>query len=384
MSIPVSFFTLFYLLAGVMSTSSWPMAQQAAPAPDMRGSEPPVGFTPDNLGINLPWLDLHTGRQAYASWLNVDYVPSLIEDDLAAISSLGIRKIRAWCTMESVFNFRDDGFVLNPRYASNLDDFLERAGKHGISVICVMGDGNAEGEPQDLDGRVRAGLVRTDEGIGIYTRAYADYLERFGRHGNVLMWEIMNEPYGALGWSERMREAGVTQHEIHRFLVAAYGTIKPLAGATPVGFSEYEEEQQPKYRIFSSPENRRALVDDCTDVYSMHIYRASASQVADFRSLEGKPKWVVELGSYNYDDPLAVGHPIPARNELYRTGENFDAVVQLSRKLLDEGFSLVMPWAFASNDGMVLHNRDGTHTLLRLPLFLKAQLARPAPSSATP
>ncbi len=353
------------------------------PAADTTWSTKPVVYTSDNFGINEPWLDLYNGKVAYNDWLNVNYNASIAESDLATIQSLGITKIRSWCQMESVFNYKNNQFVLNPRYASNLDDFLNRAEKHHISVICVMGDGHYEGEPQDLDGQLHWKLIQNPAGLAVYMNAYTAYVNRFKRHHNILMWETMNEPYGALTWSESTKQAGVTQEQIHTFLKAAYNTIKPLVGTTPVGFSDYEEEQQPQYQLFSSPAKRKALIDDCTDVYSMHIYRANASQVADFRSLTGKPKWVVELGSYNYDDPKPTEHPLPAHNELYDTDKNFDAVVQISQKLLNSGVSLVMPWAFTSNDGVVKHNPDGTYTLLKLPLFIQDQLHRSAPLSPT-
>ena len=141
-----------------------------------------------------------------------------------------------------------------------------------------------------------------------------------------------------------------------------------------MGISELEEEEQEMYQIFSDTEKRRMFIDDVTDVYSMHIYRNNASQVADFSNLTGKPKWVVELGAYNYDDPYAKEHPVPGFSELFDTNKNYNATIDISRKLLNSNFTIIMPWAFTSNNGMVRHNTNGSHELLKFAQFMKKQL----------
>lgn len=332
-----------------------------------------VVYTPDNLGISLPWLDLHNGTEEI-NWLNTKYKPKLIENDLTTIQSMGITKVRAFCQMESIFNYTNGEFVLNEEYAKNLDDFLNRAEKHGIAVICVLGDGNYDGSPKDLSGNFHWDLIQKPEGLQVYKDAYVAYIDRFSSHRNILMWDIFNEPYGSLTWSFSAKALKITPDQVHSYLLQSYKVVKPLAGNAFVGFSDIEEEQQSIYQLFSDPNKRKKLVDDCTDIYAMHIYRALASEVADFRSLNGKPKWVLELGNYNYSDPEAIEHPIPADHELYNPEENYIAVTQISRKLLNSGFTLIMPWGFASNNGMVKHNPDGSHTLLKLAQFMKDQL----------
>ncbi|MES2436783.1 MAG: cellulase family glycosylhydrolase [Patescibacteria group bacterium] len=330
-------------------------------------------YTNDNLGINLPWLDLHNGVEEY-NWLNEKYNSKLIDKDLAEIQAMGITKIRTFCQMESLFNFKDGKFELHKKYAKNLDDFLTKAEKHNISVICVMGAGNYEGEPKSLDGNFRWELIKTPAGIKVYTDAYSTYIKRFSSHKNIIMWETHNEPYGSATWSEAAKVAQVTEDQIHEYLFQSYKTIKPLVGSTYVGFSDLEEREQPKYQLFSDEAKRTRLVDDSTDVYSLHIYRNSADQVFDFSGVKNKPKWVVEYGGYNYYDPQAIEHPIAGNSELYNTEANYTSTVDISNKLVNTGFTLLMPWAFSSNSGMVVHNPDGTHTLLKLPLWMKEQI----------
>jgi hypothetical protein len=333
-----------------------------------------VSYTADSLGINLPWLDLHNGddfKLAY-NWLSASYDPTLVEADLAEIEAMGIRKIRCFCLMEWVFDLRGGAFRPNPENAQNLDDFLDRAERHSIRVISVMGDGNGDVKP--LDGKFQWSLIQDRKGRQIYADAYVAYVKRFGDHRNILMWEVNNEPYGSLTWSRAARELGVTQEQVHDYLRLSYSTLKPVAGDIPVGFSELEEREQDKYHMFGDAAKRKALIDDCTDVYSMHFYRASPDQLEDFRSLADKPKWAVELGSYNYSDPRAKGHPLPANNELYDGSKNYKAVRQLAQKLINSGFTLIMPWAFSTNPGLVTHNKNGAHTLGSLALYIKREL----------
>jgi hypothetical protein len=188
------------------------------------------------------------------------------------------------------------------------------------------------------------------------------------------MWEVANEPYGNLTWAAYPQQQKVSVDQTHRYLRTIYEAVKPLTKAH-VGFSDLHEEQQEKYRLFTNPEFRRRYIDDATDVYAMHIYRASAEQVADFSELCGKPKWCSELGSYNYVDETGAAHAgQPARGELWNERENFRAVTAILPKLLDGGFELVLPWAFTANEGMVVHRRDGSHELKALPRWMQTQL----------
>ena len=334
----------------------------------------PVEWTAETLGINLPWLDRHTGDdfRSVSNWFDSSYDSKLVAADLAAIEAMGIRRIRSFCLMEWVFAFRDGAFREVPANTRNLDDFLNRAADCGIEVIPVMSDGNSGGGPAG-DG-FNWQLIQHREGLDVYADGYAAYVARFSRHKNIGMWEIHNEPYGALTWGTVPKSLGVTQEQVHEYLRVAYTRLKPLAGTVPVGFSEMEEQQQDKYHLFGNAAKRQLLVDDCTDVYAMHIYRAWPDEVEDFRSLDGKPKWAVEVGSYNYWDPWAVHHPVVGRDELYHEDKNYRAFTRLAQKLRNSGFTLIMPWAFSSNPGLVKHNVDGSHRFGALAQYMKRAL----------
>jgi hypothetical protein len=311
-------------------------------------------------------------------WMD-DYRPELVEKDLQVIAELGVRIIRVFAPLEAVMSFEGQQFSIEPRRADHVDRFLTCAGRHKLKVILVMGDGNVNEAPRNLDGKFRWELVPSERGRNTLSAAAAAYVRRFRAHEHVLMWEVANEPYGNLTWAAEPQRRQVSLEDTHRYLHAVYQAIKPLTKAY-VGFSDLHEEQQEKYRLFTNAEFRRRYIDDATDVYAMHIYRASPDQVPDFSELRGKPKWCSELGSYNYTDETGAAHAgQPARGELWNEKENFRAVTAILPKLLDDGFDLVLPWAFTANDGMVVHRRDGSHELKSLPTWMQARL-NPVPA----
>lgn len=336
-----------------------------------------INYSTDNLGINLPWIDNHRGGDE-TNWLNINYNPDIIDSDLAVINSTGITKIRTFCQLEELYKYSNGEFLINEQYADNLDDFLNGAYKYNISVIVVMGSGGndalVEDTVEDFDGQFHWNLIQSKEGIEAYKNAYVGYINRFKSHKNILMWEIISEPYGSSVWTFNAKKLNVTQTQIHEYLSQSYLAIKPLAEDVPVGFSDYEAEDEIKFQLYSDPVQRKNLVDDSTDIYAMHIYRNNASQVANFSNLTGKPKWVTELGAINYYDPEPKYHTQGGYNELLDTEKNYIAVTNISKKLLDSGFTLIMPWGFASNNGMVQHNIDGSHTLSNLMQLIKKKI----------
>lgn len=340
------------------------------------GPDGPGPWTADNLGMNLAWLNDHEGGQQ-PNWLSVGGAEDLLAGDLQVLAALGIRKVRAFCQLESVMDYDGDRFALNAERVRRLHAFLDLAGSLDIAIIPVMADGhvNAATPTESLDGFFRWELITAPSGVDAYRRAVRAYVQEFGRHGNVLFWELHNEPYGNLTWSSWPQQLGVTRARTHTYLAAVYTEAKEVSGTVPVGFSDLEEEQQDKYRLFSVPERRAALVDDSSDVYALHIYRAHVAQLADLSAVTDRPKWCLELGSYNYVDPTGVGHAnLPAHNELLHEAPNYHAFRRLSRALRAMGFELLMPWSMASNPGMFVHEPNGRHVVKELPRWMAGQI----------
>ena len=384
------------LLGGAMAVSATGCSiggrrtsHRASPTTGLSGSPPPIDgrlpeasaagpgpWTARNLGMNLAWLNDHHGGQQ-PNWLSSGFDAELVAGDLEVLAALGIRSVRAFCPIESVMAYDGGRFTLDADRAGHLHTFLDLASALDISIIPVMADGHVDRSTpsQSLDGLFRWELITSSSGVDAYRRAVRDYVQEFGRHGNVMLWELHNEPYGNLTWSSWPTQLGITRTLTHDYLVSAYQEAKEVSGAVPVGFSDLEEEQQDKYRLFSVLDRRAAFVDDCSDVYALHIYRAHVSQLADFTDLTGKPKWCLELGSYNYADPTgAAHHGLPAHNELLHEAANYHAFRRLSRALRGMGFSLFMPWSMASNPGMFIHEPDGRHIVKDLPRWMAAEI----------
>jgi hypothetical protein len=214
-------------------------------------------------------------------------------------------------------------------------------------------------------------MIQSRQGRQRYADAHVAYVNRFAPTGNVYCWEIANEPYGNLTWATYPQSLGITKDDVHAYLQTSYEAIKRFV-VEPVGFSDLQEEEQSKYHVFSDPQFRETYVDDCTDYYSMHIYRSSAAQMGDFRELTSKPKYLSEMGHYNYKDNTGEYHAgQPANLELLSERENMGAIIDMSTKALNSGFELVLPWDVSVNPGMFLHHPDGSHTIKALPRWMQ-------------
>jgi hypothetical protein len=362
--------------------SSVPATTTTTTAPTLAGDAvvarpgPPSAWTGENLGMNLAWLNDHAGNQR-VNFLSDGWDEPLLAADLDLLVELSITKLRAFCPLEAVMAYEDGAFTLDRERADHLHWFLDEAAERGIAVYVVMGDGhvNRDVPTESLDGKFRWELVVDQAGLDVYTRAFDAYIKEFVRHTNVAFWEIHNEPYANLTWSSWPQSLGITPEATHLFLKAVYDVLKPSTGAVPVGFSDLEEEEQDKYRLYSQAFKFPTLIDDCTDVYALHIYRGEVAQLHDFTGLTGKPKWVLELGDYNYDDPTGLDHnDQPANGELYDEKANAATFRTLGEALMAMGFELFMPWSIADNQGMVEHRPDGSHTVKTLPRWMAGEI----------
>jgi hypothetical protein len=320
-------------------------------------------------------LNDHQGNQR-VNWIGDGFDLGLVTADLDVLHDLGVERIRAFCQLESVMALDGNQFVFDAARLDDLHAFLGAAAARQMHVILVMGSGDVARSPVDFDGRFRWPMIREIDGLATYRDAIHAYVGELRAHPNVLAWETFNEPYATLAASSGLKRSRIDADSVHLYLMTAYQAVKEADAARPVTFSDLEEEEQPKYRLFSDDARRRAYVDDCTDIYSMHVFRARVDQLFAWDSVVDRPKWCVELGSYNYRDRTGRDHGgQPAALELYDEDANSQAVQELGWALLTMGFSLVMPWSMADNPGMFVHNLDGTHSVGRLPRWMAERLA---------
>ena len=345
--------------------------RQVVSRPTLSWQAERVVYHPGNLGINYYAMHQHGGSDPH-HWLTTPYDVAKVEGDLALLASLGIRLLRVWAPAESVIDLSGTEATGLTPFAPNLLDFLTRCTAYRLRVLLVMADGHAhQRSSPPYDAKFMWQLIRSPEGRRRYADAYRAYVRLVAPLDNVFCWEIANEPYGNLTWALYPQLLGITMDQVHDYLLVTYHALKAIV-TQPVGFSDLEEQEQPKYRMFSDATLRQTYVDDCTDYYSMHIYRAGAHQMADFRALTAKPKYLTEVGHYNYEDPTGEFHAgQPARLELQHEQLNKQAVIELNMKALNSGFEFVMPWDMSDNPGMFIHHPDGSHTVKALPRWMQ-------------
>lgn len=321
-----------------------------------------AGYGPATLGMNYAILNNHGGTQIL-NWLGSAYDGTKADLDLAQLQGAGLTKLRAFMPIESWMDYSGGSFTLNATYKANAHDFLTKAAARGISVIVVLSRGETATTPANLDGQTRWDLFQTGAGITAYTNAMTAAVTELNTHTNILAFEMINEPYSnASGFSSIAAGLGVTQAQVQAWLSSVYMALKAVTNK-PVCFSEYEEEEQAKYQYFSNLTTKATLINPYTDIYSVHIYRPGSSYVsANFRYLTDKPLWISEVGAINYSDPTASQHPLAGNNELYNPLVDPATVRDITRKALNAGASLVMPWSMSDNASVLTHNGDGSHT----------------------
>jgi hypothetical protein len=334
-----------------------------------------------NLGLNYAWLNDHRGNQR-VNWLAEGYDVAAVEADLDMVADMGVRILRAFCPIESVFAFDGSRFLAEGAALANLRHFLAATSGRGISLIPVMADGNASAPPRSHDGKFRWQFAGTDVGLAAYRDALRRYVDEVGRRVDVVCWQTFNEPYATVAGSDHVRRLGIGADAAHRYLCAAYDAVKSTGVSSPVAFSDLHEEEQPKYRLFTDPVRRKRFVDDCTDVYALHLFRSRVDELPDLSDLTDRPKWCVELGNSNYRDATGEFHGgRPAALELHDEHENARAVQTLGAALVETGFSLVLPWSLGDNPGFVAHEPDGSHTYKRLATWMRRVLRTDQASS---
>ena len=130
----------------------------ARPASDTAVTQPPGDdrLNVRNLGINYPWVDDHAGTVQYL-WMQ-DYRSRLVEDDLDAIASLGVRIIRVFAPVEAVMSSPNEG---NGTIAGEVV-----AGTKVRDVVSLLADSDLPVAVLDADGS-RIGVVTRADALGV-------------------------------------------------------------------------------------------------------------------------------------------------------------------------------------------------------------------------
>lgn len=161
------------------------------------------------LGVNYPWLNYghdfgttawgHDGVSAGTSSKQID-------TDFAYLKSQGVHVVR-WFLLgdcRAAPEFDADGKVsgFDEYFYPDLDAALAIARKHDIYLILVLLDFHLADKAKEVSGVQLGGRseVITDPATrqSFLDNALRPLLARYGKNRNIIAWEVMNEPEGAM------------------------------------------------------------------------------------------------------------------------------------------------------------------------------------------
>lgn len=161
------------------------------------------------LGVNYPWLNYghDFGTTAWGhDGVSSAKSKSTVEADFAYLQSQGVHVLR-WFLLgdgRASPEFAADGNVtgFDEYLYADLDAALTIAQKHNIYLILVLFDFHLADKANNVNGVQLGGRskVITDSAIrqSFLDKALKPLLERYGKNRNIIAWEVMNEPEGAM------------------------------------------------------------------------------------------------------------------------------------------------------------------------------------------
>ena len=161
------------------------------------------------LGVNYPWLNYAHDFGATA-WghdgVSADASKKQVDADFAYLKSQGVHVVR-WFLFgdcRAAPEFDTNGIVtgFDDHFYPDLDAALTIAQKHDIYLIPVLLDFHlADGAKNDNGVQLggRSALI-ADRRVrqSFLDKALKPLLERYGKNRNIIAWDVMNEPEGAM------------------------------------------------------------------------------------------------------------------------------------------------------------------------------------------
>lgn len=161
------------------------------------------------LGVNYPWLNYghDFGTTAWGhDGVSTDKSRKQIDSDFAYLKSQGVHVVRWFlfgdCRAAPEFdaNGRITGF--DKYFLLDLDAALAIARKYDIYLVLVLFDFHLADNAKNVSGVQLGGRsqVIADPATrkSFLNNALKPLLQRYGRNRNIIAWEVMNEPEGAM------------------------------------------------------------------------------------------------------------------------------------------------------------------------------------------
>lgn len=203
---PVAFFTIVSILLPLSLTG----CKDTTPTPTKTNR---IQLWGDGywylLGINYPWLnyghDFGTTTWGHDG-VSTDTSSKQIDIDFAYLKSQGVYVVRWFlfgdCRAAPEFDANGNVTDFDEYFYPDLDAALAVAQKHDIYLILVLLDFHLADKTKDVSGVQLGGRsqVITDAKTrqSFLDNALKPLLERYGKNRNIIAWDVMNEPEGAM------------------------------------------------------------------------------------------------------------------------------------------------------------------------------------------
>lgn len=161
------------------------------------------------LGVNYPWLNYghDFGTTAWGhDGVSTDTSSKQIDADFAYLKSQDVHVVR-WFLFgdcRAAPEFDPDGKVtgFDEHFYSDLDAALAISEKHNMYLILVLLDFHLADKVKQVSGVQLGGRSRVISNPGVrqsfLDNALRPLLEKYGENRNIIAWEVMNEPEGAM------------------------------------------------------------------------------------------------------------------------------------------------------------------------------------------
>lgn len=297
------------------------------------------------IGFNIPWLKYDTGAEnnhdGYGNGFNDSYfngtgANSNIQAQLDLMQSKNVKYIRLWLNIYHYMNANKEevGYTaFRAEFLTNLATYCDWCNARGIKMLICLDDCWYTFPWWWI------GTVKEDS----YVQACVDVVTALKDKPAVWGWDYCNEPY--MGWwnsaptttkHTHYQDGSYAGHDIctiaraTTFFIRLYTTLKAIAPTHLFSVGESKPNQNTLYGISAA-----------CDFYQLHWYGTDASlftyKASDYDKL-------AIIGEYGYN-----------KAGEYLTHDDFTH--RLTRKMLENGFPLVMPWAIGG-----AWNRVGTNS----------------------
>lgn len=284
------------------------------------------------IGVNLPWqrygLDFGANRWQPDGGVAQPERRAALRAALASIAAQGVGSVRWFMLADGRAGLREQagGAIegLDEHVFRDADAALEELERAGLQVIFVLLDFHWFAPPRVVEG-IRLGgrggvATHAAERQRLLERAIVPLLDRYGTHGTILAWEVVNEPEWVTRsqWS-LLRRWRVPRPRMRSFMRDVIGVI-------------HERASQPATVGSASAGTLHLVKGLGLDVYQVHWYDAFERHAPLERPVTG----------FGLDRPVILGE--------FPTRGSSRAPADIVRSAREAGYAGALAWSALAHD----------------------------------